>query len=91
MSLTSPDRALHKALESAFAAAGRRCTAHQEASGEVVITFLSHVRGVWRHDGARYGFTPPGYTEPTFTCTTEVEVVRHSLDVICPASPARGH
>ena len=59
------------------------CTANVEATGGVVITFVGHVRGIWRHKGGTFSFTPGGYVSPTFTTPHLEEAVRHSLDVIC--------
>ncbi len=85
MALLSHDRALERALDTAFRASGRLCQAHVEGSGGVVIEFINHVRGVWRHDGTHYVYTPAGYVDAVHSATDVAGAVHYSLDVICKA------
>lgn len=83
MTIGNPEAALLKALRGAFAESRSICAAHPEPTGGIVILFLGHVRGIWRHVGSGFAFTPGGYTTATLVCGTIDEAVQHSLTHIC--------
>jgi hypothetical protein len=83
MSLIPRDHDLEQALNAAFTREKRICKAHVEIGGGVVISFLGHVRGVWRHRGGQYAYTPAGQVDPSHVAANVDAAVRHALDVVC--------
>ncbi|MBL8567349.1 MAG: hypothetical protein JNM89_16690 [Hyphomicrobiaceae bacterium] len=50
--------------------------------GGVLIERRGHARGIWKHDGERFNWTPMGYTEPTHFADDVAAAVRYTLVVL---------
>ncbi len=50
--------------------------------GGVVIERRGHARGVWKHHGERFAWTPLGYAEPTYFADDVDAAVRYTLVVL---------
>ena len=73
---------LMRALEAEESLKLRGFTAACGPTGSVVLDRWNHVRGVWHFAGQHYFWTPAGYTEPTYRCSTQAAAVQHTLEVL---------
>ncbi len=76
------NKRLMEALERDETLKARGFTAACGPTGSVVFDRWNHVRGVWHFAGNHYFWTPAGYTEPTYRCSTLDPALQHTLEVL---------
>lgn len=69
-------------LEAQSALKDRGFTSSCGPTGAVVVDRWHHVRGVWHFHVHSYFWTPAGYGEPTYRCSTLEEALDYTLDAI---------
>lgn len=47
--------------------------------GGLIVERWGHVRGVWRHDGERFAWTPASYAEPMHWAEDAASAVRYTI------------
>ncbi|MBV1693756.1 MAG: hypothetical protein KGP27_04770 [Hyphomicrobiales bacterium] len=78
-----PEQALHDALRRAFERHRRVCTARLEPSGDVVVMFYEHLRGLWRVEREGFAYHPGRDAPSTYRCATITEATQFTLEAVC--------
>jgi hypothetical protein len=73
---------LKEALEAQSSLKERGFTSSCGPTGAVVVDRWNHVRGVWHFHLHSFFWTPAGYGEPTYRCSTLQEAIAYSLETI---------
>lgn len=76
---------LREALEAESSLKERGFASSCGPTGGVVVDRWNHVRGVWHFHGHSFFWTPAGYGEPTYRCSTLLEALEYTLETISRA------